>query len=247
MITIITPLYNAEKFIAETIESVLSQTYTNWEMIIVDDCSTDGSVDIARKYIEKDDRVKLIVFEKNQGQAVARNTGICSAKGRYIAFLDSDDVWLPNKIKIQIDFMKQTGAALSYTAYQKIDECGKHGGIVSRMKLEPIYSDLLRENIIGCSTVMCDLRQVENLYMENIKTNEDYTLWLKILKRGYMVRGLDHVLTFYRVRSGSISSNKVNTAINQWRIYRDIEKLGFFYSVYCFFQYVVNGCKKYIL
>ncbi len=161
LVSIITPSYNSAKFIAETIDSVRAQTFKNWELIIVDDCSTDGSVEIIKKYQKQDKRIRLEVLLVNSGPAVARNRGIELAQGRYIAFIDSDDRWLPEKLEKQIAFMQETGAAFSHCWYIKTDEQGKPNGRVNHPPpYELTYHELLKSNRIGCLTVMIDIKKL---------------------------------------------------------------------------------------
>jgi hypothetical protein len=231
LVSIITPLYNSEKLISETIESVLAQTYKNWEMIIVDDCSTDNGVNIVNKYQKNDDRIKLIKLSKNSGAAVARNTAIKNADGRYIAFLDSDDLWYPKKLEKQIEFMKQNNYFFTYTNYQKMSESGELINEIVKSPRKLVYKKALHTNYIGCLTAIYDKKKLGKVYMPEIRKRQDYGLWLKILKQvdGY---GLNKNLAYYRVRENSVSSNKLNLIKYNWQLYRDIEKLSIFRSSY---------------
>lgn len=231
LVSIITPLYNSEDFISETIESVLSQTYKNWEMIIVDDCSKDNGVEIVRKYQLQDKRIRLISLKKNSGAAVARNIAIENAKGRYIAFLDSDDLWHPEKLERQIKFMQDNNYAFSYTNYQKMTGSGELIDEIVKSPSELDYKKELHTNYIGCLTVIYDIKKLGKVYMPEIRKRQDYGLWLKILKKvdGY---GLNENLAYYRVRNNSVSSNKINLIKYNWKLYRDIEKLSILRSSY---------------
>ena len=230
-VSIITPLYNSEKFIAETIESVLQQTYTNWEMIIVDDESTDNGVEIVEEYKKKDSRIKLIKLRVNSGSSTSRNKAIELSEGRYIAFLDSDDIWLPNKLEKQIKFMSNNNITFSFTAYRWINEKGKILDKTIEVPKETIYRKTLLFNKIGTLTGIYDTNKLGKIYMPNIRKRQDYALWLKILKQvnGY---GLNEVLSYYRLREGSISSNKIKLIKHQWMLYRDIEKLSLIESLF---------------
>jgi teichuronic acid biosynthesis glycosyltransferase TuaG len=232
LVSIITPLYNSGKYVKETIESVLSQTYTNWEMIIVDDCSTDNGVEIIQEYAKKDSRIKLISLAKNSGAAVARNTAIKVAKGFYIAFLDSDDLWKPEKLERQIHFMEKNDYSFTFTSYQQITEDGKK--IERIIKVPPIlsYRQALLKNPIGCLTVIYSAEKLGKIYMPLIRKRQDYALWLKILKSGVKGYGLNQVLAYYRLRKSSISSNKLDLIKYQWKLYRKIEKLSVPESVF---------------
>ena len=245
LVSIITPVYNSEKYITETIESVLSQTYNNWEMIIVDDCSTDNSQSVVKGYRKHDNRIYIYELSENRGQAYARNYAIEKANGRYIAFLDSDDLWLPDKLEKQIRFIQEKDAVLSYTAYKKMYE---DGNIIESTQInvpeKVTYNDLLSSCVIGCLTAIYDCQKIGKMYMPNISTQEDYALWLKILKKGFIAYGLNEPLAVYRVRYNSISSNKVKTAKNQWYVYRNCENLSLIKSAYHFLHYAYYGFKK---
>lgn len=243
LVSIITPLYNSAKFIAEAIQSVLAQTFTEWEIIIVDDCSTDNSVEIVDNYQSIDSRIKLIRLETNSGPAIARNRAIEEAKGRYIAFLDSDDTWLPQKLEKQISFMKENKSVLSYAGYQKIDENGNSRGIVN-VPLSVNYDTMLDSNYIPCLTAIYDSFKLGKIYMPNIM-GQDYGLWLKILKMGHVAYGINEPLAYYRERKKSFSSNKLTAARHQWKVYREVERLSLFNSVYHFMKYSYIGLRKY--
>ena len=244
LVSIITPSYNSLKFIVQAIESVLSQTYQNWEMIIIDDCSPDNSNEIIEKYTKKDSRIKLIKLEQNSGPAVARNKGIEFTKGKYIAFLDSDDIWLPEKLEKQVQFMKDNYALLCYSSYLIIDENSEEVGKFDIPKTKVSYKELLKTCIIGNLTAMYDAEKIGKFYMEDVG-HEDYTLWLKILKKIDYAHGIEEPLAKYRVSRKSVSGNKVKSAMWQWKIYREIEKLNIFQSVYYFVQYAYHGVMKY--
>jgi len=240
MFSIITPSYNCADFIANTIVSVISQTINDWELIIVDDCSTDHSVEVIQTFVNQDSRIKLIQLSENSGAAVARNIAIKASQGRYIAFLDSDDLWFPLKLEKQLGFMQSTGCALSYTAYNKIDELENTiGHIGAPNKLN--YSDLLKTCSIGCLTVVYDTTHFGKVFMPLIRRRQDYGLWLKLLKRVDFAYGINENLAKYRVRPNSLSANKATSSIYTWRLYRNIEKLRFLAAVYYFINYAVRG------
>lgn len=244
LVSIITPTYNSEKYIKETISSVLSQTYQNWEMIIVDDCSTDNTVRIIEEEMEKDSRIRFIQLQKNQGAAVARNTAINYANGRYIAFLDSDDLWEMNKLEVQVSFMNMNNIPFSYTSYKIINENGEETGKVVNVPEKIDYNQLLKNTIIGCLTVMLDINEFGRVQMPNMRTRQDTALWLSILKQGYSAYGIQQPLAKYRKKSGSISSNKLKMAKQNWKLYREIENLSLVKSIWCFLNYAYNGIKK---
>lgn len=247
-VSIITPLYNAEYTIKETINSVQAQTFGDWELLLIDDCSTDKTVDIVKEFINSDSRIKLICRKWNAGPAVTRNRGIQEAKGRFIAFLDADDLWHQDKLRIQLEFMKKQDCGLSYTSYQKINQKGKTLGIVHVPPLVS-YTNLLKTNSIGCLTAIYDTSQLGKVYMPNISKRQDLGLWLKIMKLNAKALGVDEVLAYYRIGAkGSVSANKILAAKYQWRIYREVEHIPIFNAVLYFINYLCCGfLKKYSL
>ncbi len=243
-VSIIIPAYNSSEYIAKTIESVLSQTYPWWEMIIVDDCSEDNTYEIAKKYSRTDRRIKVIRLKKNSGAAFARNVAISKAKGRFIAFLDSDDLWLPEKLEIQISFMLKNNLSFTYSSYYLIDEIERDCGIfITKEKID--YNSMLKTCSVGCLTAIYDVQQLGKMYMPDIPKRQDYALWLAILKRIGETKGILEPLAKYRIRSGSVSRNKIKAAWYQWKVYSDIEKLSFVKSIYYFLHYTWNGFFKY--
>ena len=244
LVSIITPVYNAEKLIEETIKSVLNQTYKNWEMILVNDCSVDKSEQIIKKYSPKDARIKYIKLTTNLGAAKSRNIGIEKARGQYIAFLDSDDLWKPNKLERQIKFMKEKDIAFSFTAYEVIKEDGTLINRVINAPKKLSYYKYLKNTIIGCLTVIIDREKTGNFFMIDIRKNQDMATWLSVLKRGFYAYGLNENLAMYRLVNGSISNNKVKASKSVWRTYRDVEKLDILHSSFYFSCYVFNAFKK---
>ncbi|WP_242035121.1 glycosyltransferase family 2 protein [Mesobacillus harenae] len=244
LVSIITPVYKAEEFIEQTINSVQSQTYTNWEMILVDDLSPDNSKQIIDRISEKDNRVRLIQLEKNSGAAIARNTAIENSNGKYIAFLDSDDLWQPEKLERQVQFMLENNIEFSFTGYEIMKEDGTKTGKIVHVPQEINYNGLLKNTIIGCLTVMLDKHAIGKIEMVNIRTRQDFVLWLDILKRGHIAYGIDEPLAYYRKVEGSISSNKIKTAKRNWKVYREIEGLPLPKAIYCFCGYAYNALRK---
>jgi teichuronic acid biosynthesis glycosyltransferase TuaG len=244
LVSIITPSYNSSKFIKECINSVISQKFQNWEMIIVDDCSNDNSKDIISVLSEKDERIKSILLEENIGAAEARNIAIRQAKGKYIAFLDSDDLWNEDKLEKQIAFMNKKDIAFSFTRYQPISEDRqiKYSVITAPQKMS--YHSYLRNTIIGCLTVIIDKEKTGDFQMPNIRSSHDMALWLLIMKRGFSAYGLDENLAYYRIVSTSNTSKKWKAAKEVWDVYRKQEKLNILYSIYCFIGYAFNAIKK---
>lgn len=240
LVSIITPSYNSSEFISNTINSVLSQTFQNWELIIIDDCSQDNSIQVITKWCETDNRIQLIQLTENSGAAVARNKGIEVAGGRYIAFLDSDDIWLPNKLEKQLKFMQDNQYSFTFTAYNKVDSKGRslgELGVPQRIK----YEDLLKKCEIGCLTAMYDTKKLGKVYMPLIRKRQDLGLWLKLLKQTEYAFGLNQVLASYTVRNDSISSDKRKAAIYTWKLYREVEALPLYKAAYYFSHYAVNG------
>ena len=239
-VSIITPCYNAEEFLISTYLSIRNQTFSDWEWIIVDDCSTDESWRLIEGLAQEDFRVHPVKLSENSGAAVSRNTGIEKASGRYIAFLDSDDMWLPKKLETQIKFMQEHDVVLSFSAYQRIDEQGnllERIGVPKRVS----YTDLLKVCSIGCLTAVYDVNKVGKVYMPLIRKRQDLGLWLKILKQVPYAYSFPEVLALYRVRKDSISSNKRVAASYTWKLYREVENLSFLKAVYYFSWYAFNG------
>ena len=230
--SIITPTYNCGAYIAETIESVLCQTYLNWEMIIVDDCSTDDTQRIVEAYVRKDGRIKYHKLAENSGAAVARTTAMSLAQGNYMAFLDSDDLWMPDKLKCQLGFMRQNGYAFSCTSYCQIDKDGKSLERVVYAKRRVNYNRLLLDCPVGNSTVMYDVSVMGKFVVPNIRKRNDDALWLRMLKSEKYIWGMPDILMKYRVRPNSISINKFSLIKYHWQLYREIEHLTVVRSVF---------------
>ncbi|MFC9447526.1 glycosyltransferase family 2 protein [Bacillus cereus] len=247
LVSIITPSYNASSFIKETIQSVQSQTYTNWEMIIIDDVSKDNTCELIKEEIKKDNRIRLIELQENCGAAIARNTGINNAKGKYVAFLDSDDLWLPEKLEKQLEFMQNNDIAFSFTSYQIMNQDGTLTDKVLHVPEKINYNGLLKNTIIGCLTVMLDIEKLGRVQMPNIRTRQDTATWLKILRQGHYAYGLDEVLSKYRKVENSISSKKFKMAKMNWKLYREIEELSIPKSAWCFINYALNGVVKHFV
>ncbi len=244
--SIIMPAYNSEKYIDEAIESVIKQTYKNWELIIVNDASTDGTEKIIKSYQKKDKRIKLISLPKNQGVANARNAAIQNAKGRYIAFLDADDYWEKEKLQEQIRFMKNKNITFSYHDYKLLNTAkNKEKQIKVPLKLD--YNELLKGNTTGsCLTVCIDRKIVDKIYFPDEK-HEDYICWLNTLKN-YCIEGysLNKTLGTYRIGKKSISSNKLQSAVWNWQVYRKSQNISVLKTIYYMCFYVLNGLRKYL-
>lgn len=230
LVSIITPTYNSAKYIKETIESVLNQTYSNWEMIIVDDDSKDNTQDVVEQI--KDKRIKYIKLSENSGAAIARNTAMKNASGKYMAFLDSDDIWEKDKLDKQLKFMKENNYNFTCTAYEKIDENGKSLNKIFSPKKRADYNRILLDCPVGNSTVMYNVDNLGKFEVPNIRKRNDDALWLQILKKEKFIYGMTDILMKYRVRSNSISSNKFSLIKYHWQLYRDIEHLSVIRSVF---------------
>lgn len=245
LISIITPAYNAEKTIVKTIQSVLDQSYKNWELIIIDDGSQDETRNIVSKLSVDDSRIVLFT-QKNSGPAIARQKGLDNSKGRFIAFLDSDDLWLPEKLEKQITFMIKNNIIFSYTSFRRVHPDNLSFGHKILIPPQLSYRQLLGNTAIATSTVIVDKSKSGQLKMENCYC-DDFVLWLSILKRGILAHGLDEDLMRYRVLSNSWSRNKWKNAREVWLTYRNIEKMKLFDSFLCFTKYSFNAAMKYKL
>lgn len=247
LISIITPSYNAMKFIEETYISIDKQTYSKWEWLITDDCSNDGTWEYISTLALSDNRIKPIRNSCNSGAAVSRNKSIERAKGEFIAFLDSDDIWLPDKLSLHIDFMEEKQANISFTPYSLIDENSSNLKQEIDIKKEGafFYHDMLiKKATMGCCTVIVRVSAFSDLSMPLIRAGQDYALWLKLLKTGQKAIVFPRVLSRYRIVSNSLSRNKVKKAYKIWKVYRDIEKLNFFKALYVFSHYAIRAFFK---
>lgn len=245
-VSIVTPSWNSEKYIVQTIESVRSQTYKNWEMIIVDDCSTDHTVEIATDYSKRDSRIKVYRQNVNGGAAKARNRSLREATGRYIAYLDADDIWKPHKLEKQIKFMRKHNCGFSCTSYEVIDDEGNRLNKEVHMLPSVDYIGFLTNNLLQTVGIMIDTTIVrkEYLVMPDIRRRQDAATWLQILKAGHKCYGIDEVLAEYRRADNSLSSNKVKAVKGVWSLYRNIEKLSLPFSCYCFVRYAILAVWK---
>lgn len=231
-VSVITPTYNCARFIGETIESVINQSYQNWEMIIVDDCSSDNTEEIVNEFIKKDDRIKYYKLEQNSGAAIARNKAMEIASGKYMAFLDSDDVWTIDKLKRQIKFMEDNNFNITCTSYQQIDENGLLLDKVIKTKVKVDYNGVLLNCPVGNSTVMYNVENLGKFEVPNIRKRNDDALWLKMLKKEKYIYGINDILMRYRIRSNSISRNKLDLIRYHWHLYRKIENLSIIRSIF---------------
>ena len=231
LVSIITPTYNAEKFITETLKSVQNQTYQNWEMILVDDASTDKTVNIIADFAEKDSRIKLFKLEKNSGNGFARNIALEKAVGKYIAYLDADDLWFANKLEKQIGFLKTNTLPFTFSFYDCIDE---EGNSLNRRVEAPInltYDELFFCNYVGNLTAIYDADYFGKIVIEATQKRQDWRLWLTILKQIQLTKPVPEPLAFYRIRKDSISSSKFKLIKHNFGVYREFHGFNFMFSV----------------
>lgn len=246
LVSIIIPVYNASRFLEETINSIQEQTYSNWEAIFIDDCSSDNSYDIIKQYQKNDKRIKVIKNKINNGVAISRNNGIDYAKGEYLCFLDADDKWHPEKLEKQINFMKKINCEFSFTGYQFANEkCNPNGKIVS-VPNKINYKQALKNTTIWTSTVMFNMGKLtkDDIYMPNIKRGQDTATWWKVLKKIQYAYGLNEVLSYYRRTNNSLSANKLTALKRTWNLYRNVEHLNILSSFYNFCWYCFNAVRR---
>ncbi len=244
LVSIIMPMHNSVKYVGEAIESVIRQTYDNWELLIIDDVSTDNSCDIVRKYVEQDPRVHLLYNDNHTGHPSSpRNMGVKCACGRYIAFLDSDDLWFPEKLQQQIPLFEDERVAIVYSNYEKMNEDGSRANRVVKAPAFASYDVLLSGNVIGNLTGVYDREKVGKVVFQYVH-HEDYVLWLSILKKGFVAKNTNTVTAAYRIVSGSVSSDKLKVLPWQWHVYRKVERLGLLCSIYHFVIYAFKAYFK---
>lgn len=220
-VSIITPSFNCAKYIGSTIRSIQAQTYGNWELLITDDCSTDNSRDIVLQYSKKDPRIKLFTLEKNLGAGAARNNSIKEAKGRYIAFCDSDDCWYSEKLEKQLRFMREKDCSMVYSSYMTCNEEGKSTGIVVCRNKETL-SSLKKDDKIGCLTVVYDSKVVGKVFMPILRKRQDWAMKLKVMQICKEAYGLKEPLALYRVRQNSISHDKLSLIKYNIAVYQEV-------------------------
>ena len=247
-VSIITPVYNAERFIERTMDSVRAQTYENWELLLTADCCTDNTVEIIERYLaeKKDDRIRLIMLEKNQGAAAARNRGLAESTGRFVAYLDADDLWRPEKLERTMKFLQEKEAAFVFTGYEFADNDANGTGTVVHTPETLTYRQALGNTTIFTSTVMFDTAKIEkkDLNMPKIES-EDTALWWNVLRKGYLAYGLDENLVLYRrPDGGSLSSNKLKAIRRIWNLYRRNEGFGVLKSSYFFCFWAVRAVQR---
>ncbi len=245
MVSIVTPCYNSSPYIIDCIASVKAQTYSKWEMIIVDDASTDNSISIIRKFIEGDPRFNLISLNENIGAAKARNVGLDLCTGSYLAFLDSDDIWEINKLDEQLRFMQSNNYSISFTSYKIIDEDGQYRDKIVQSIPIVNFETYLKNTIIGFSSSIINLSLIrEKIIFRNIRTRQDADMWITLFKKGYVAHGLNIPLMRYRVHKNSISANKIKAIKQIWILYYNVHDLGLLKSLYYYSLYIYNAIKK---
>ncbi|MDP5460138.1 glycosyltransferase family 2 protein [Alishewanella sp. SMS8] len=245
LVSIIMPSYNTSNFIFSAVQSVLDQTFQDWELIIVDDCSTDSTCRILKEFF--DPRIKVIINEKNLGGASSRNIAINAAKGRYLAFLDSDDLWPSSKLEKQISFMQQYEVGFSFTGYSTIteqDELMHSIEVPARVN----FNKLLKHNYIGCLTAIYDTKPFGKIYMPLVRKRQDFALWLELLKRFDYAYGLNENLGYYRIRAGSLSASKADAFKYYWRVLRQVGECNVFSASYniAWYLFIVMLKKKHV-
>nr|WP_294925877.1 glycosyltransferase family 2 protein [uncultured Flavobacterium sp.] len=240
LVSIIMPCYNSAMYIADAIKSVQNQTYNDWELLIVNDFSIDSSLNIINKFQKHDTRIKCINNAENVGVACSRNIAIQFSKGDYIAFLDSDDIWLPEKLEKQLCFMVKNNYSFTYLGYEKINKNGEIiGKVIAPDKIS--YYDLLKTCYPGCLTVMINVKVIKGIPIPLNTKREDYAFWLKIIKETHFAYGLNKVLAQYRIHPHQNSRIKLHMAKETWNLYRNLEKLHLFKAIYYFSNYAIRG------
>lgn len=245
-VSIITPSYNCEKYIEKTIASVQKQTYSNWEMIIVDDYSSDDTRSIIERIAEKDDRIRILYQQENLGAAKARNLALSHIEGRFVAYLDADDLWHPQKLEKQVLFMLEHRYGFTCASYEVIADDGRSLNKFIRMPVKLDYIGFLTNNILQTVGIMVDTVYVKKDYliMPDMRRRQDAATWLQILKSGVDCYGIDEILALYRRTEGSLSSNKWKAAKGVWSLYRNTEHLSLPFSWYCFVKYALLAVWK---
>lgn len=244
MISIVVPVYNAAKYIEQTIEMVQKQTFSDWELILVEDCSKDGTREVLQKKAQlcADPRIRILYKEKNEGAAKARNTGVMAAGGEYLAFLDADDVWKEDKLEKELAFMQKKDAAFVFTSYEFGDEQAKGTGRIVKVPATLSYRQALSRTVIFTSTTLFDLNKIDRslLQMPDVPS-EDSATWWQILRAGYTAYGCPEVTTIYRRPARSLSSNKGKAIVRIWYLYRKVERLSLAESIVCFVGWAVRA------
>jgi len=245
LVSIITPTYNSAKFVAETIQSVQNQTYQNWEMIIVDDGSSDETESVVLSIIQNDNRIQFHKLSQNSGPAVARNTGIEKASGAYMTFIDADDIWFPTFIENNIKTIQETGIPFVFSSYRRANEQLEfiYSDFIVPHKVS--YTDILKSNSISCLTAFLYIKKLGKKYMPLIRKRQDMGLWLNYLKVIPFAHGIQETQAIYRIRENSLSRKKSDLIKYQWQFYREVEKLNVFQATYYMLHWMYRGFMKY--
>ncbi len=236
LVSIIMPTYNSSEFVEDSIRSVMSQTYTDWELLVTDDYSADNTMEILSELAAGDERIHIDQLPENGGPAAARNNSIKKAHGRFLAFLDSDDIWYPTKLQRQVDHLHHSHCRISFTSYQPIDESSRPIGKIVKSKAIVTRKDLFFANYIGCSTAVVKLDGSPPL-MPDIRKRQDYGYWYELLRHGGKACGLEEVLVNYRKRSNSVSSSKPKLISYQWQLYRQVMRWNALQSMLALFSW----------
>lgn len=244
LISVVTPAWRAAKIVGETIESVMGQSYENWELLVVDDCSPDDTFDVISAYASRDPRIRALKNPVNSGPALTRNAGLAAARGRWIAFLDADDVWLPTKLERTLAHSVANNSAITFTGFRRMDADGDNLGRYISVPERVTYKKLLGNTVIATSTAVVDRNITGDFRMKKV-FYDDLACWLDILRSGRVAFGLDEDLMRYRVMNASVSRNKIRSAREVWKTFRTVENLSVLSSSYHFARYAVNGVKKY--
>lgn len=247
LVSIIVPVYNVEKYIVQTIDTVRAQTYDNWELLLIEDGSSDSTVQKIEEYIEqtKDARIRLIKQPENMGAAKARNRGLMESEGQFIAYLDADDLWMPEKLEKELAFMKERKAAFAFTGYEFANEQGVGTGKVVKVPDTLTYKEALKNTTIFTTTVIFDTARISKDLLEMpVMKSEDTALWWKVLRNGYVAHGLNENLVKYRRVGKSLSSNKIEALRRIWNLYRKAEGMSILSSAYHFCFWAVNAVAR---
>lgn len=247
LVTVVTPCYNGAKFLAETIESVIAQTFTDWEMIVVDDCSSDNSIEIVKGYSQKDSRIRSLCTEHNTGSpAIPRNLGLETAQGKYIALLDADDIWYPTKLQKQVEMLEANNYQIMYSNGDMMDEKGEHLRKINKAAKSDYWGTLM-QNELSCSATIFRRDMVGDIRFKNM-VKEDFVFWLELMRTSKAIAYNTGTREYsYRIITGSRSRNKQNIIRQQWSVLRNIEKLNFFVAAYCFCRWALRNVKKYYM
>lgn len=244
-VSVVMPAYNMERFVEQAIRSVMSQTFEDWEMIVVDDCSDDSTYAIVERLAAEDARITLVRNEENQGAAKARNRGLDLCRGSYVALLDSDDVWFPEKLEEQMKLAQDTGAEIIYCSYGIIDECGRKICDDFIVPETTDFESFLTRAVISCSTALLKRSIIDTYRFGTEYYHEDLVFWCRILREGHTACGVPAVLAQYRVMEGTRAANKVRSALFRWRIYRGLLGFSALKSAKLLYRYAILGLKKY--